>query len=308
MTPDAPRQILHPREVPLGGPRAMTVRRTLPHRDIRTIGAWCFIDDYGPSTPDDPPMHVPPHPHTGLQTVTWLLAGEVEHRDSSGGTGRVLPGELNLMTAGHGIAHSEYAVGDGPWRGVQTWVALPAAAVDVEPGFAHHDDLPKVALDVEAGSAPMSATVILGSLAGATSPATVHSPIVGAELRATGAAAARVELDPSFEYGLLALDPGCRVAGEPLDSGALLYLDPGHDSVDLDTDRAAALLLVGGEPLDEELVMWWNFVGRSHNEIAAARAAWEAGERFGEVVGDVNTPLPAPALPNAILQPRPGRR
>ena len=286
----------------------MTVRRTLPHRDIRTIGAWCFIDDYGPSSSDDPPMNVPPHPHMGLQTVTWLLQGEVAHRDSTGGQARVLPGELNIMTAGHGIAHSEYAVGAGPWRGVQTWVALPAEARDLQPGFAHHDDLPTVELPTAPGSAEVTATVILGTLAGASSPAQAYTPIVGAELRTAGAAAAVVELDPDFEYGLLALDPGCQVDGEPLDSGALLYLGWGNESAAIATDAAAAFLLVGGEPLAEELVMWWNFVGRSHADIASARAAWEAGERFGTVVGDVHSPLPAPALPNAVLQPRPGRR
>lgn len=151
--------LLEPREVPLGGPRAMTVRRTLPHKQIRTVGAWCFLDHYGP---DHNRMSVPPHPHIGLQTVSWLLAGEVEHRDSVGSVQRILPGELNVMTAGHGIAHSEYAVSDPSvaMHGVQLWVALPAEYRDRAPAFEHHSDLPVV----EGGG--LRATVMVGEFAG----------------------------------------------------------------------------------------------------------------------------------------------
>lgn len=299
---------LAPREVPLGGPRAMSVRRTLPHRDIRTIGAWCFIDDYGPTAAGDRTMAVPPHPHTGLQTITWLLAGHVHHRDSTGGAADVRPGELNIMTSGWGIAHSEYAVGDGPLRGVQTWVALPAQAQHTAPGFAHHADLPAVTLPPRSG-ATVTATVVVGSFGDATSPALVYSPLVGVELRSSAATEFTIDLDPGFEYGILALDCDLTVDGAAVPNGALRYLGWGADSVTVAADAQFTALLFGGEPLAEDLVMWWNFVGRSHDDIATARADWEtASRRFGTVIDDPTPPLPAPLLPTTRLVPRPGRR
>lgn len=131
-------EILEPREVPLGGPRAMPVLRSLPNRPRRMIGAWCFADAYGPvRTGDGPGMAVPPHPHTGLQTVSWVLSGEIEHRDSVGGHLIVRPGGVAIMTAGRGISHSEYALeGEAPvLHGAQLWIALPAGARDGEPSF-----------------------------------------------------------------------------------------------------------------------------------------------------------------------------
>ena len=167
--PRSGRRVLAPREVPLGGVRALLVRRTLPHRELPTIGAWCFLDDYGPhDVARTSGMQVPPHPHTGLQTVTWLLSGEVHHQDSVGSDALVRPGELNLMTAGRGISHAETSPAGAvdALRGLQLWVALPGGHRDTPPAFAHHDDLPRVEVD---GS---SVIVLMGSVAGATSPAT----------------------------------------------------------------------------------------------------------------------------------------
>src|ERR1700742_2066938 len=131
-------EVLNPREVPLGGPRAIRVQRTLPQRQRSLIGAWCFIDHYGPVTAR---MDVPPHPHTGLQTVSWLFSGAVEHRDSAGVHAIVRAGELNLMTAGAGICHSEVSVASEPdavLHGAQLWVALPDAARGAVRDFAHY--------------------------------------------------------------------------------------------------------------------------------------------------------------------------
>src|SRR5688572_17921795 len=129
-----------PREVPLGGPRAMTVRRTLPQRGRSLIGAWCFLDHYGPDpVAESGGMSVAPHPHTGLQTVSWLFEGEIEHRDSAGNHAMVLPGEVNLMTAGRGISHSEVSTGATTvLHGAQLWVALPDADRHADPGFEHY--------------------------------------------------------------------------------------------------------------------------------------------------------------------------
>ncbi|MGW2156400.1 pirin family protein [Nonomuraea sp. NPDC001699] len=279
-------EVLTGREVPLGGPRAMRVSRTLPGVHRRMIGAWCFVDAYGP---EPALMRVPPHPHTGLQTVTWLVAGEVLHRDSVGSLRRVRPGQLNLMTAGRGISHSEESPGT-TLHGVQLWVALPDAHRRTAPAFEHHATLPVL-------SGPgFEATVIMGELGGVTSPATAHSPLVGAEIAVDGTG--EVPLDPGFEHGLLLLDGEVEQAVP----GALRYLPPGPGTLRL--SGRGRVLLIGGEPFGEEIVMWWNFVGRSHEEIAAFREEWMEGEGFGSVEGFDGDPLPAPALPSIRLKPR----
>ncbi|MGN9841928.1 pirin family protein [Nonomuraea sp. H19] len=282
----AGREVLMGREVPLGGPRAMAVSRTLPGVHRRMIGAWCFVDAYGP---ERAAMRVPPHPHTGLQTVSWLLAGEVLHRDSLGSLRQVRPGQLNLMTAGRGISHSEESP-ETVLHGVQLWVALPGEHRHTGPAFEHHPTLP--VLD----GAGFRATVVMGSLGGVTSPATAYSPLVGAEVLVGGAA--EVPLDPAFEHGLLLLDG----AVDELDRGPLVYLPPGRAGVRL--SGRGRVLLIGGEPFGEEIVMWWNFVGRSHDEIAAYRKEWMEGEGFGAVEGFDGAPLPAPVLPATRLKPR----
>src|SRR6201988_275271 len=159
----------------------ITVRRMLPLRLRRSIGAWCFIDHYGPMDVDGVTgMAVPPHPHIGLQTVTWLLSGNVLHRDSLGSEQLIRPGQLNLMTSGRGIAHAEEspAEHDPTLHGVQLWVALPDAGRQVDPAFEHHGELPATSLG------GFMITVLTGELAGAASAATTFSPIVGAELSA----------------------------------------------------------------------------------------------------------------------------
>ncbi|MER6579335.1 pirin family protein [Nonomuraea sp. NPDC001023] len=279
-------EVLTGREVPLGGPRAMRVSRTLPGVHRRMIGAWCFVDAYGP---EPALMRVPPHPHTGLQTVTWLLAGEVLHRDSVGSLSTVRPGRLNLMTAGRGISHSEESPGT-TLHGVQLWVALPEAHRRTAPAFEHHATLPVL-------SGPgFDAIVIMGTLGGVTSPATTYTPLVGAEVTVDGTG--EVPLDPAFEHGLLQLDGEVEQAVP----GALRYLPPGAGTLPL--SGRGRVLLIGGEPFGEEIVMWWNFVGRSHEEIAAFRKEWAEGEGFGAVEGFDGEPLPAPALPSIRLKPR----
>jgi redox-sensitive bicupin YhaK (pirin superfamily) len=266
----------------------MTVRRTLPHKRIRTIGAWCFVDHYGPA---QHAMSVPPHPHIGLQTVSWLLSGEVEHTDSLGSHQWVRPGELNLMTAGHGIAHSEYSDGGSVLHGVQLWVALPDGRRERPPAFAHHADLP----------AAEGVQVFVGELAGLRSPAEVFSPLVGAQTEGD----VHVPLEPAYEYAVLALDGPATVNGYSIPHGCLQYLGWGGRELRISGGRT---LVLGGEPLDEHLLMWWNFVGRSHDEIVAAREQWQSGDgRFGDVPGDPQPRLPAPEMPGVPLKPRPPR-
>ncbi|HSK56096.1 MAG TPA: pirin family protein [Jiangellales bacterium] len=296
-------EVLEPREVPLGGPRALVVRRTLPHRDRRMVGAWCFVDDYGPAdVTAGPGMQVPPHPHTGLQTVSWLLEGEILHRDSVGSLQRVRPGELNLMTAGGAISHSEESPAERPagLRGVQLWVALPDVDRHVDPHFEHHPDLPRVV------DRDVAATVVFGELAGHVSPATTYTPIVGADVELGPRADTVLPLDPDFEHAVLGLSGSPEVDGVPVEQGTLLYLGTGRRDLALGAgDDAGRFMLLGGAPFEEELLMWWNFVGRSHDEIVQAREDWESGDRFGTVVGYPGERLPAPPLPGTPLRPRP---
>ncbi|HEY3501844.1 MAG TPA: pirin family protein [Actinocatenispora sp.] len=287
------------REVLLG--ESTVVRRLLPTLGRRLVGAWCFLDHYGP---DDisagSGMQVPPHPHTGLQTVSWLLDGEVLHRDSLGSRATIRPGQLGLMTAGAAIAHSEESPPVHPalLHGTQLWVALPDAHRHVRPAFEHHATPPVL---TERG---MTATVLLGTLAGATSPGTTYSPIVGADLALDARATVRLPTEPDFEYAVLSASGAAEVDGAPLAPGALMYLGTGRTELAVRTDGAARLLLLGGEPFAEKIVMWWNFVARSSDEIGAARADWATGSRFGTVHGYHGERLAAPALPATPLKPR----
>ncbi|HVH21782.1 MAG TPA: pirin family protein [Pseudonocardia sp.] len=280
----------------------MTVTRTLPNRDRRMVGAWCFIDHYGPQDiTGTPGMQVPPHPHTGLQTVSWLVEGQVLHHDSVGSEQLVTPGQLNLMTAGHGIAHSEQSpVERTPiLHGVQLWTALPDADRAVAPHFEHHPDLPELA----AGGCTV--TVIMGELGGCTSPAEVYSPLVGAEAVLAPGADTGLPLRPDWEYAVLTLAGEAEVDGLALAPGPLLYLGLGRAELALRAASPARLLLVGGEPFAEHLVMWWNFVGRDHDDIVTAREQWMAGDaRFGPVRGYSGSPLAAPPMPSTRLRPR----
>lgn len=301
-------EMLHPRDVPLGGPRAMRVRRALPNRDRRMVGPWCFVDSFGPDDiVDQPGMQVPPHPHIGLQTVTWLVEGEVWHQDSVGSRRLVRPDELALMTAGRGIAHSEQSPPDHSSRlyGAQLWIALPERSRHGPPGFEYHSTLPRHELPQG------SITVLAGAVDGVVSPATTYSPTVGASLVVEAGGEISVPLDPDFEHAVLALSPGLSAEQDDIPAGAMLYLGRGRSSVGLAAELPGRALLLGGAPFAEDLVMWWNFVGRSHEEIVAARTTWEAehdtdaaNRLFGPVDGYDGLALPAPALPNSRLKAR----
>lgn len=310
-------ELLTPRDVPLGGLRAMTVRRTLPQRSRSLIGAWCFADHYGP---DDISrtggMQVAPHPHTGLATVSWLFEGRIEHRDSAGNVQAVLPGELNLMNAGRGISHSEVSDPSGPatLHGTQLWLALPDRDRFSEPALHHF--VPPVS-----ESDGVRLRVFLGTLAGQSSPVPTYTALVGAQLDFAPGARIEIELEPDFEYGVL-LDSGhLTAAGEPVAPAQLRYFPPGAPRLSLVAgDAPARAILLGGEPLGESLVMWWNFVGRDHDEIVAFRQEWQrqitrdgalitdtqdsAPGRFGIAQGDHLPPIPAPAMPGTRLKPR----
>lgn len=358
-------QLLPPRMVPLGGPRGMTVRRTLPQRKRSLVGAWCFLDSYGPDDVSGANgMNVARHPHTGLATVSWLYTGQIDHLDSAGNSATVRPGEMNLMLAGRGITHQEFSTPDTTiLHGAQLWYALPQATREMEHDFIHYVPEPVT-------GEGWSMSVFLGSLAGSASPVdTKTPPLLGAELTLQPGASVELEVDRTFEHALL-VDRGAPTAdGVALPKDHLAYFAPGRSSVTItapaqtpggsgsvratsattgtgDDDGATAhvgtasyvgaggpggpdpvrILILGGEPLGEEIVMWWNFIGRSHDEVVAYRAIYQheigaegppsseilaaAGmtgaqaPRFGPYPENQPAALPAPALPNARLRSR----
>jgi redox-sensitive bicupin YhaK (pirin superfamily) len=328
-------EVLEPRDVPLGGPRALMVRRTLPQRARSLVGAWCFVDSYGPTpAPRARVMDTPPHPHTGLQTVSWLYQGEIEHRDSAGHHAMVEPGQVNLMTAGAGIQHSEVSTDDArTLHGVQLWIALPDASRAVAPFFETFAPEPfphgDATLRVFVGALELGGKAISGLPRDASadarpgprayeSPVSTFTKLLGAQLDLPAGGAVSIPADSAFEYGLV-VDAGApTLQGVAIPAAHLGFVPAGAAELVIEAgDEPLRALLIGGEPLGEQIVMWWNFVGRDHDEIVAFREQWQAeviagatrDGRFGAVDGydagaDGQSALPAPELPNVRLRPR----
>ena len=265
------------RELKLG---SLAIMRALPARDRRLVGPWCFLDCFGPLTfSAGKPMDVAPHPHIGLQTVTWLHAGEVVHDDSLGHQSVLRPGGVNVMTSGMGIAHAEQTPRENSGRlnGVQLWTALPDEHRHIAPGFAHVAAVPSL----ESRSGVVQ--VFAGTLGGATSPAPYYSELLGADLRVHPGHSLVVPLNAAFEHAILVMAGDCALDGEQLNDGVLHYLGATRSETCFESQHGARVLLIGGPPFPEKILMWWNFVARSPDEITQARADWEARRRFGEV-------------------------
>ena len=272
---------------------SLRIQRALPRSQRRSVGAWCFLDRYGPLSFDaGTPMDVAPHPHIGLQTVSWLMQGEVVHNDSLGCEALMRAGQLNLMTAGHGISHSEESpkVNTGVLDGVQLWVALPKDQRNRAPEFHHHAALP--VLDFSAGTV----TIIAGTLSGQTSPAQMFSPILGAEIALQSNDSLLLPVRRDFEHAVMVLQGEVRLGNTALAGGALHYLGLNRDELEFTGSIGSRILLLGGEPFKDPILMWWNFVGSTHEEIAAAREDWIQHRRFGEVTAYRGDRLPAPDL------------
>lgn len=279
------------RPAEIGG--SVVVHRLIPSRQRRMVGAWCFLDHAGPAVFEHGPgMRVGPHPHIGLQTFTWMLQGEVLHRDSLGNEQVIRPGQVNLMTAGHGISHTEESLsGQTRLHAAQLWIALPFEHRDIAPAFDHYPELPTWQ------EQQVTITLLAGTMEGRHAPARVYSELVGADLASEQAGAITLALNPAFEYGVLVLQGDATVAGETFVADELAFLEAGASQLALALSAGSRVLLVGGRPFGKNVLMWWNFVGHDKTEIAQAQRDWEAGSaRFGAVPGFDGPPLKAPAL------------
>ncbi|MNJ18746.1 Quercetin 2,3-dioxygenase [compost metagenome] len=281
-----------PRGAEVGG--GLSVNRLLPSQHRRMVGAWCFLDHAGPATfKTGGGLRVGPHPHIGLQTFTWMIEGEVLHRDSLGNTQTIRPGQVNLMTAGYGISHTEESLpGQQHLHAVQLWIALPAAVCECAPQFIHYPDLPHWLSD------GFNFTLLAGRFGQYEAPTDVYSSIIGLDIAVNQAGATKLNLDPTFEYGVLPLGGEWRINGETFAANELAYLGRGLESLALEASNDARAIVLGGEPFAEEIFLWWNFVGHSKEQIAQAHRAWlEHSDRFGEVLGFDGARLTAPVLP-----------
>ncbi|MBS0367884.1 MAG: pirin family protein [Proteobacteria bacterium] len=272
----------------------LTIRRAVPTRERRMVGAWCFLDHIGPRDFEvGHGMHVGAHPHIGLQTFTWMIEGEVLHRDSLGHEQVIRPGQVNLMTAGRGIVHTEDSLsGETRLHAAQLWIALPFEEREREPAFEHYPDLPRW----EEGGCVF--TLLAGRHGDHVAPARLYSPLVGLDVSSAAGGRIGLALEPGFEYAVLPLEGHIDIDGERFGIGELAYLGDGQARFDAQLSAGGRVLLLGGEPFGEPVLMWWNFVGFSKDEIAAAQHEWEAGDaRFGPVAGPGERRLVAPPLP-----------
>lgn len=270
----------------------ITIRRALPHRDRKTIGAWCFLDHFGPlDLTSTEGLRIGPHPHIGLQTFTYPLAGEILHRDSLGSKQKIEPGQVNLMTAGKGISHSEESLPDTLLHGVQLWIALPDNVRHMDPNFIHYENIPSIKLD------NLQINILAGEFLNSVSPVKAYSPLVGLELKATEDTTTNLPLNPKFEYGILSLIGNIEIANEIVDIDTLLYLPCGKPSMPVRVQKGSRILIIGGEPFKEDILIWWNFVARTKEEMIEATNAWNNHTAFGEVKGYLGEKLAPPPLP-----------
>lgn len=289
-------QRIEARSADLG--EGLTIRRAVPTRERRMVGAWCFLDHIGPRQFEaGHGMHVGAHPHIGLQTFTWMIEGEALHRDSLGHEQVIRPGQVNLMTAGRGIVHTEDSLpGETRLHAAQLWIALPFEERAREPAFEHYPDLPRW----EEGGCVF--TLLAGVHGDHAAPARLYSPLVGLDVSSAAGGCVDLALEPGFEYAVLPLEGDIEIDGERFGIGELAYLGDGLARFDAQLSAGGRILLLGGAPFGEPVLMWWNFVGFSKDEIAAAQREWENGgaagsARFGPVVAPGERRLVAPPLP-----------
>lgn len=273
------------------------IKRALPSREKRMIGAWCFLDHAGPvHFPQGDGLDVGPHPHIGLQTFTWMIDGTMLHDDSLGSKQLIRPKQVNLMTAGYGISHTEVAPdNETQMHAAQLWIALPDDKRNIAPRFDHYPDLPVVVKD------DIEFTILVGEFLKTTSPVKVHSELLGVDLSAQQASTTQLALNPKFEYGFMVLEGEATVNGHELNDDNFLFIEPGVDKIQVELAANSRVLLLGGEPFESPILLWWNFVGRTQQELAEARQQWVEGHaRFGTTPAYEGPRLEAPVLPERM--------
>lgn len=277
------------------------IKRALPSRHKRMIGAWCFLDHAGPvHFPQGDGLDVGPHPHIGLQTFTWMIDGTMMHTDSLGTHQLIQPKQVNLMTAGYGISHTEVAPeSETQMHAAQLWIALPDDKINMAPQFDHYPELPVVTQD------GIELTVLVGEFLQTKSPVKVHSELLGVDLRSSESQSTVLPLNPKFEYGFMALEGTASANGHELNEDNMVVLEPGLTQVKIDLHAGGRVLLLGGEPFESPILLWWNFVGRTQEELNIAREQWiNQDERFGSIPDYDGPRLEAPAFPDKM---RPSR-
>lgn len=277
--------------------KGTVIKRALPSRQKRMIGAWCFLDHAGPVTfPQGDGLDVGPHPHIGLQTFTWLIEGTMMHNDSIGSKQLIRPKQVNLMTAGHGISHTEVAPDtETKMHAAQLWIALPDDKINMAPQFDHYPELPIAEQD------DVEFTVLVGEFMNTTSPVKVHTELVGVDFYAKDSTTTRIPLNPKFEYGFLALEGEAVINGHELNNDNMVVLEPGINQIDVQLHKGSRLLLIGGEPFESPILLWWNFVGRTQEELKQATEQWiNQDARFGSIPEYDGPRLEAPAFPDKM--------
>ena len=278
--------------------KGTVIKRALPSREKRMIGAWCFLDHAGPVHFEaGEGLDVGPHPHIGLQTFTWMIEGTMLHSDSLGTVDQLIrPKQVNLMTAGHGISHTEVAPAtETKMHAAQLWIALPDSKINMAPQFDHYPELPVVEKD------GVEFTILVGEFLNTTSPVKVHTELLGVDLTAKTTTKTRLSLNPKFEYAFMALEGTAVVNGHELDQDNLVVLEPGLTELDIEIHAGGRILLLGGEPFESPILLWWNFVGRTQEELRIAREQWiNQDPRFGSIPSYKGASLKAPAFPDSM--------
>lgn len=279
---------------------AFEVRRAIPSRQRTMVGPFIFVDQFGPAhLPPGAAMDVRPHPHINLATVTWLFEGAIDHRDSIGSFATIRPGQVNLMTAGRGIVHSERSPAteraDGPHLyGMQTWLALPDGREEIEPAFEACTALPLVE------DSCVSARVIMGSLWGASAATTCYAATIYAEILLAPGGALPIDAEAD-ERAVMLVGGEASIDGIPLGLYELTVLTPGV-VLRLASNSGGRVMLMGGEAFSTHRYVWWNFVSSSRERINQAKADWQEG-RFPKVPGDDQEFIPLPRIATTVSYP-----
>ncbi|WP_335955353.1 pirin family protein [Acinetobacter guillouiae] len=277
--------------------KGTVIKRALPSRQKRMIGAWCFLDHAGPVVfPQGDGLDVGPHPHIGLQTFTWMIEGTMMHTDSIGSKQMIRPKQVNLMTAGYGISHTEVAPDtETRMHAAQLWIALPDDKINMAPQFDHYPELPIVEQD------HIEFTVLVGEFMNTKSPVKVHTELVGIDFFAKESTKTRIPLNPHFEYGFMALEGEATVNGHDLNSDNMVVIEPGISQIEVELPKGSRLLLIGGEPFESPILLWWNLVGRTQEELKTATEQWANQDaRFGTIPDYDGPRLEAPAFPDKM--------